>query len=72
MNQARRLGKALPQSQEKLHSKYIIGNSCLYQYKDPEGRTVQITRPAFIKLDDREWEFINNDHLIATYSNDKF
>jgi hypothetical protein len=54
MNQSHRTGKDLHQSQEKLHAKYIIGNSCLYQYKDPDGRTIQISRPAFIKLEDHE------------------
>ncbi len=54
MNQWRRPNKTLRQTQDKGYNKYIIGNSCLYQYKDLEGRTVQISRPAFIKIEDRE------------------
>ncbi len=54
MNQMRRPDKALRQRGDKAGNKYTIGNSCLYQYKDLEGRTVQISRPAFIKIEERE------------------
>jgi hypothetical protein len=54
MNQTQRSNKTPRATQDKVRAKYNIGNSCLYQYKDPEGRTVQISRPAFIKIEDRE------------------
>ena len=54
VNQAHRSDKNPYQSQDTLRAKYTIGNSCLYQYKDAEGRTVQISRPAFIKIREQE------------------
>jgi hypothetical protein len=38
------------QSYEKTRGKYHSGNLSLYQYKDPNGKTIQVTRPAFIKI----------------------
>jgi hypothetical protein len=38
------------QNNEKTREKYHYGNLSLYQYKDPSGKTNQVTRPAFIKI----------------------
>jgi hypothetical protein len=38
------------QGNETVSSKYRIGNYSFYQYKDPNGKTVQISRPAFVKI----------------------
>jgi len=42
--------KKTQQGNEKISSKYRIGNCSFYQYKDPNGKTVQISRPAFVKI----------------------
>jgi hypothetical protein len=54
MNQAPKNNKRLNQNNDKIHAKYNIGNCCLYQYKDPNGKTMQISRPAFIKIENLE------------------
>jgi hypothetical protein len=45
-----RTRKNSKQTNEKFRAKYNIGNSCLYQYKDPNGNLIQISRPAFIQI----------------------
>jgi hypothetical protein len=39
-----------PNHNEKTRGKFHYGNLSLYQYKDPSGKTIQISRPAFIKI----------------------
>lgn len=38
------------QNNEKTRGKFHYGNLSLYQYKDPSGKTIQVARPAFIKI----------------------
>lgn len=51
MEQAHRNNKDTNHANEKFRAKYTIGNCCLYQYKDPNGKIIQVSRPAFIKIE---------------------
>lgn len=50
MEQANRNNKDTNCTNEKFRVKYTVGNCCLYQYKDPNGKVIQVSRPAFIKI----------------------
>jgi hypothetical protein len=54
MAQTRQTDKDSSNNNEKAHFKYNVGNCCLYQYKDPNGKIIQVSRPAFVKIKDIE------------------
>ncbi len=37
-------------SVERTQIKYRYGNFNLYSYKDPYGKTIQVVRPAIVKI----------------------
>lgn len=50
MNQSNNNTKNPNNSNETTRGKYRYGNYSLYQYKDPYGKTIQVTRPVFVKI----------------------